>query len=829
MSALVSPCRRSRRALDRGGRPSPWDLGAAVPSGRTRRPTLNREHRRGLVGEPSRDYAPQAVAPSRPTLATGSLPVELTSFVGRRQGLADLKRAMTSTRLLTLTGTGGVGKTKLALRAGRESARLYPDGVWFVELAPVQDPELVPQAVFTALGLQDHSSNWAASTLSEYLADKRPLLILDNCEHVHEAAAVLAGTLLRACPDLRILATSRQALGVTGEVVIDVPTLALPDEGDTSPEAILRSDAVALFVERASAVQPGFSVGAANARAILSICSHVDGIPLALELAAVRLNALGLDGLERGLAARLGALGTGDRSASVRQQTLEGAIDWSYQLLREPERRLWERLSVFAGGFELDAARAVCAGEGLDDADIPDLIGSLVDKSVIKRRQEDGGGRLRLLEPLRQFGLERLRDAGAERRLRARHARGVGDLAHAVAAEDADQVELFRRVRNERANIWAAIDFCLDDPDEAELGATICGDLWVYWVAQGPVTDIRRVLAALLGSIPAGAARGRTMYTAGRLAFVQNEYAVARGMFEEAVSVGRETRDADLVSRSLSFLSSVAWVESRPADALAFGDESVALAKSMQLRGATLRALTSRGYASLGRGDFDDAIEIAHEGVRLSEELGETWERGILFQLLAAATLARGELDAAASNAQRSASFEHDLDDRVGLAHTIALLGSIEVARGSAARGATLLGGSEAIFRSIPSALMEPFRAPNAAAIEGARAALGEAAYGAAFGAGLEMPRHEIVDYAVDARRPAARPVAAAVSDGPLSRREMEVAALVADGATNAQMAARLFISERTVESHMASIFNKLGVDTRLQVARWFATTQLTA
>src|SRR3954451_20569151 len=439
MSALVSPCRRSRRALDRGGRPSPWDLGAAVPSGRTRRPTLNREHRRGLVGEPSRDYAPQAVAPSRHTLATGSLPVELTSFVGRRQALVDLKRAMGSTRLLTLTGTGGVGKTKLALRAGRESARLYQDGVWFVELAPVQDPELVPQAVFTALGLQDHSSNWAASTLCEYLGDKRPLLILDNCEHVHEAAAVLAGTLLRACPDLRILATSRQALGVTGEVVIDVPTLALPDEGDTSPEAILRSDAVALFVERASAVQPGFSVGAANARAILSICSHVDGIPLALELAAVRLNALGLDGLERGLAARLGALGTGDRSASLRQQTLDGAIDWSYQLLREPERRLWERLSVFAGGFELDAAEGGCAGGGLDAADVRDLIGSLVEQSVIKRQRGETGARFRLLEPLRQFGRDRLQEAGDERTFQRRHRDWIVEIASVVGATDARQ------------------------------------------------------------------------------------------------------------------------------------------------------------------------------------------------------------------------------------------------------------------------------------------------------------------------------------------------------------------------------------------------------
>ena len=285
----------------------------------------------------------------------------------------------------------------------------------------IHDPELVPQAVFTALGLQDHSSSWALSTLGGYLADKRPLLILDNCEHVHEAAAALAGTLLRACPDLRILATSRQALGVTGEVVVDVPTLSLPEDGDASPEAVLRSDAVALFVDRAAAVQPGFAVDATNAATVLSICRHVEGIPLALELAAVRLNALGLEALDRGLAARLGALGTGDRSVAPRQQTLEGAIDWSYQLLSEPERRLWQRLAVFAGGFELDAAQAVCAADGVDPEAIPELVGSLVERSVLKRRQGPGGDRFRLLEPLRQFGRERLRDAGEETRFQRRH------------------------------------------------------------------------------------------------------------------------------------------------------------------------------------------------------------------------------------------------------------------------------------------------------------------------------------------------------------------------------------------------------------------------
>jgi predicted ATPase/DNA-binding CsgD family transcriptional regulator len=758
------------------------------------------------------------------------LPVELTSFVGRRQGLADLKRALASTRLLTLTGAGGVGKTKLALRAGRESTRQYPDGVWFVELAPIKEPELVVQAVFTALGLQDHSSSWAVSTLSDYLVDKRPLLVLDNCEHVHDAAAALAGTLLRACPDLRILATSRQALGVTGEVVIDVPTLSLPEDGESSPEALLRSDAVALFVERASAVQQGFAVDPANAAAIMNVCKHVDGIPLALELAAVRLNALGLDALDRGLAARLGALGSGDRSVSPRQQTLDGAIDWSYQLLSEQERLLWARLSVFAGGFELDAVQAVCVGDGLEAEEIPELVGSLVEKSVLKRRHEDRADRFRLLEPLRQFGRERLLEAGAEQTLRARHSEWVGDLARTAGADDARQVELFRRVRAERANVWAAIDFCLEDRAEAARGVAICSDLWVYWSAQGPISDVRRVLTALLPLVPpASRSRAIALSTAAVFAFVQNDYTLAGQMFAEAAAIGRETGDADVVARSLAFFASVAWVEGRSDDSAAFADESLNLARLMHLRGATLHAHTVRGYAFLGGGDFDAAIAIAGEGVRLSEALGETWERGILFQLLAGASLGRGDLDDAAGYARRSIALEHGLDDRTGLAHTIALLASIEMSRRSAERAATLLGGSEAIFRSIPSSLMEPFRDAHQRAIDDARRALGEEGYLSAYAAGRDMTRDEVVAYAVDARRPAAPMVAPAVLEGPLSRREMEVAELVADGATNAQVAARLFISERTVESHLASIFNKLGVDTRLQVARWFASTQETA
>ena len=771
------------------------------------------------------------MAPTRATPHAGNLPVELTSFVGRRQGLADLKRALFSTRLLTLTGAGGVGKTKLALRAGRESTRQYPDGVWFVELAPIQDPELVPQAVFAALGLQDHSSSWAVSTLSDYLAAKRPLLILDNCEHVHDAAAVLAGTLLRACPDVRILATSRQALGVTGEVVIDVPTLSLPDDGAASPETLLRSDAVALFVERAGAVQQGIAVDATNAAAILSICTHLDGIPLALELAAVRLKSLGLDALDRGLGARLGALGTGDRSLSLRQQTLEGAIDWSYQLLSEHERLLWARLSVFAGGFELDAAQAVCAGDGLDAEEIPELVGSLVEKSVLKRHG-DTADRFRLLEPLRQFGHERLREAGGETILRTRHRDWIIELANVAGANDARQVEAFERIRVERANLWSALDFCLSDPARAESGAAICQGLWPYWASQGPATEVRSLYAALLERIPGPTrARGQLLWISSFAAASQGDQSAALQSGTEALEIGRRIGDPEVVAWALQSLGVTAYLTNRWDDSIAYATETLALARTMGWRFTALSAATLLGVAHTFRGELDAAIAIARDGIRSSEELGETWERAYLLHFLAVALLHKGEPAEAEMHARQSLELKRALGDLIGMASAVEALALIAMSRGSSERSATLLGAGEAIWRSVPTTILEPFRADHDRTYADARAALGAANFETAHRAGLEMTPDEVVDYVLEVRPSTTRAVAREplLSDGQLSRREMEVAELVADGATNAQVAARLFISERTVESHLASIFNKLGVDTRLQVARWFASTQETA
>ncbi|MBV9093837.1 MAG: LuxR family transcriptional regulator, partial [Streptosporangiaceae bacterium] len=403
------------------------------------------------------------------------MPAELTSFVGRRQELREVKRLLGTTRLLTLTGCGGAGKTRLALRAAADMARGFPDGAWLASLAPVQDPMLVPQAVFGALGAHDLSAGASLSSLAEHLAGKHLLLILDNCEHLLDGCATLVSTLIRSCPDLHVLATSRQALGVAGEVRLVVPPMSLPAEADeTSVPRLLGCDAVWLLSERAAAVSPCFTVDAASAEQVLLLCRKLDGIPLALELAAVRLASLSLEQLNEGLASELSILGTGNRGAEARQQTLEATIGWSYGLLDEQARLLWARLSVFAGGFEEDAATAVCSDPRIPAERIASLLGTLVDKSILKRQLKGAAPpRYWLLETMRQFGLTQLREVGEQAAMQKRHFDWICELARQVGAWDGRQPETFARMSGERDNLWAALDYCSREPAELPAAAEV--------------------------------------------------------------------------------------------------------------------------------------------------------------------------------------------------------------------------------------------------------------------------------------------------------------------------------------------------------------------
>src|SRR6516164_504795 len=357
-----------------------------------------------------------------PGRVTGNLPAELTTFVGRRGELAEVRRLLAGSRLVTLTGVGGVGKTRLALRAAAGLARAFRDGVWLVQLDQLRDQALVAQAVAGALGLQDRAGYAQAAALADYLSARQLLLVLDNCEHLVDAAAKLADLLLRAAAGLRVLATSREALTTDGETVLAVPPLAAPEAGRRLTVAELaRFPAAGLFAERAAQVVPGFALNEANMAAVAGICGRLEGLPLAIELAAAQTRVLSPEQIDARLGDRLGLLTRGGRARPARQQTLRASIEWSWELCTRAERLLWARCSVFAGGFELDAAEDICADDRLAAGDVLDLLAALASKSILAVEHGEGVARYRLPETLREYGQERLRESGEDTALRRRH------------------------------------------------------------------------------------------------------------------------------------------------------------------------------------------------------------------------------------------------------------------------------------------------------------------------------------------------------------------------------------------------------------------------
>jgi predicted ATPase len=422
-----------------------------------------------------------------PTVARqGNLPAQLSSFVGRERELRELRAALAATRLLTLTGAGGCGKTRLALRAASELVDRFPGGVWWVELAPLADDRLVGAAVAEALGVRPLPGVTELQAACGYLASRRALLILDNCEHLLEACADAAQAVLQAGSEVVVLATARAPLGVGGETAWRVPSLSLPESGrDLSTEALAGSDAVSLFVERAHKVRPGFTVRDENAESVARICGKLDGLPLAIELAAARVRMLSVEQIASGVADRFRLLSGGPRTAIERHQTLRASVDWSHDLLSDEERVLLRRVAVFAGGFTLDAVERVCVGDGIERERLLDLLGGLVDQSLVIVEQRDSAVRYRLLETVRQYGLEKLADAGEEEALRARHRNAFLTLAEEAAPdlETARQRESLELLDPEAANLAAAIDFSIRR--EPALALRFCVALHRWWCARG--------------------------------------------------------------------------------------------------------------------------------------------------------------------------------------------------------------------------------------------------------------------------------------------------------------------------------------------------------
>ena len=764
-----------------------------------------------------------------------NLPAPRTSFVGRDREIVEVERALPMTRLLTLTGAGGSGKTRLALEVARDLVGAYPDGVWLAELAGLSEGDLVPQAVAATLGVKERPGQPLTVTLGEFLRVKQTLLVVDNCEHLLEATAGLVDILLDSCPHLRILATSREALDVTGEVRWTVSPLSVPEpqgtpssENSSFSEGLEGYESVRLFVERARGHDPTFSLSLQNARAVAEICWRLEGIPLAIELAAARVGTLSLEQISGRLVGSLELLTRGGRTTVPRQRTLKGTLDWSHDLLSESEQTLFNRLSVFAGGWTLEASEAVGAGGGIQEGEVLDLLSGLVEKSLVMIRGGDpGGARYRLLEPVRQYALDKLEESDEAEETRRRHARFFLALTEEAKLDGPDRLAWLERLRAEHDNMRAALTWALER-EEAELALRLAAASWGDW--SGFNEEARGWLESALakGDRAPPAARAKVLSELKWLAYWQGDFDRAATAAEESLELSLEADEGREVAWSLLTLGIVSVVaRGDHPRAMGFFEEGMALCRESGYADILAQYLSSMGQDSLHRGDHVRATELLEQAAALLSEEEVGGELVFVLDNLGWTKLLQGDHERAKALHEESLALCREWENRLVAAESIEGLACVGGAGGQAERASRLFGAARALreaigYRQTPEerALREPY-------IATARSRLDDAAWEAAFADGKAMTFEEAVEYALSEEEAGSSPTA--VSEEPLAiqpsakltRREREVAKLVARGLTNRRMAKELFLSERTVENHVRNILKKLNLSSRSEVAAW--------
>jgi predicted ATPase/DNA-binding CsgD family transcriptional regulator len=752
---------------------------------------------------------------------------ELTEFVGRRAELALVRQALSSARLVTLTGPGGIGKTRLAIEAASGARRAFSDGAGLAELGRLRDPALVVPEVARSLGLADKSARWAVASLSDSLAGRRVLLVLDQCEHLADACAVMADALLRACPGLRIVATSRHVLGVAGEVIVAVPPMAVPSDGRAIPEELLCYEAVRLFADRAAAVLPGFAVDADNGATVAAVCRALDGIPLAIELAAVRLRSLSPRQVLARLDQRFQLLSGGGPAGQPHHRTLQAALEWSYGLLSEAEQAMWRRVSVFAGSFDLDAAEAVCSGDGIAARSVVDLVDGLVAKSILSHAAGNAKSRYRLLDTIGEFGLQKLRAEGRERNFRARHRDWYAALAALREAFGPRRAEWISDLDTDHENLRAAIEFCASDPREVAAGAALACHLWRYWETHGHLTEGRRIMAALLDKLDETAAvRPQALWVAGFLALAQGDAAGARALLETALAAAHQAGDDQSVAYASSCLGyAMHWLGEED-QGRALAENALVLHQRSGDQVGVVLAQMQVGFNHLCAGDAPSAADWFGECARTCESSGNIWYHAYARLGLGVAALLVADHGAAAGPMRAALESMRNLDDPIGVVLCLDAMAWIAVAEGQARRALTLRAAADAAWAAIPATPRPALRGHHDAALATARDAVPDSAVAAAITEGAAMSQAQAIACALgEPARPRARAGTgpAAPHPGRLTRREQDVAALVARGLSNNEIAGELVISARTVETHVQHIMDKLGVGTRAQIAAWSA------
>jgi predicted ATPase/DNA-binding SARP family transcriptional activator/DNA-binding CsgD family transcriptional regulator len=824
-------------------------------------------------------FVQDSTAVGSPGPATGAadhnLPVFTTSFVDREREMLEVKRELSMTRLLTLTGPGGSGKTRLALEVAHDLVGVYPDGVWLVELAPLSEPGLVVQEVAGVLDVQERSGEPLPDTLADELRPKRTLIVLDNCEHLLDGVAPLVRDLLRYCPQLRLLATSREALGVPGEIGRPVPPLSLPDPGMTIEE-LGGYGAARLFVDRALYRPAAFALTPENAGAVAEVCRQLEGIPLAIELAAARVGVLAVEQISERLSASLKILTSGGRTLTSRQRTLRGSLDWSHTLLDEPDKRLFARLSVFTGGWSTEAAEAVCSGEGVEGDEVLDLLGALVDKSLVAARTgTDGAVRYRMLEIIRQYAAEKLVESGEVEKTRRRHAEFFLALAEEAGPELAgpQQGTWAEHLEKEYDNLRTALSWVVHR-EEDDLGLRFGVALWRFWFNRGYLSEgigwLGRVLA---GSNSKARSRVKALEGLGWFLQFQGELDRAKTTYKEMLDLSREFGDRESLATALNSLGVLAitrgdnrraraWLEENLSvledlekgsaatirkrhhvfnllGALAINEEedypkgaalweqSLALARELGDKALVEVTLSNLAYAAVLQGEYEMATAHCQEVLTLVHEPGGSGADYYPETLvnLGLAALGQGDHERAKSSFLRALELARKEERKATILNVLEGMTDLASARKMEIRAARLWGaaevGREATGIALPPGdwmLHEPYLAS-------ARSRLGKEAWEEALSEGRAMSLDKAAEYALEGNTDqagvAVKPPTYDEPAGNLSRREREVAVLISRGLTNRQISEELSISERTAANHVASILRKQRLHSRTQIATW--------
>ena len=758
------------------------------------------------------------------TRRMGNLPAEATSFIGRRQELAELRKKLTTGRLVSLVGPGGVGKSRLAVRAATNLGRGFKDGAWLVELAEVRDPALVSNAVMAALDLRDQAATEPLTLLLSYLKDKSLLLVVDNCEHLLGAAAHLVSEVIRVAPDVRVIATTREPLSVSGEHVVPVPPLELPSGHAAEPLNQLRqNEAVMLFVERSEAASGTFELTAVNQAAVAGVCRRLDGLPLAIELAAVRTRVLTVEQILDRLSDRFGLLTGGGLAALPRHQTLQTAIDWSHDLLIPAERSLLRRLCVFVGRFTLEDVESVCSDDGAA-ADTLDLLSSLVDKSLVMKEDAKGVACYRLHETMREYAAHKLREAGEDEVLKNRFT----DYYVSRCQRNAIRAR-FRLLgwlawtEIEIDNIRSVLRQCLVESDSVN-GIGLATSLSWFWITRATTEGVRW-LDELLACGPGNPETiAWAHFIRGFLAVLQGDWTGAQPRLELAIAAARDARQPIQLAHSLTMASIAHSMAGDRASAQRLIDEAEVVAAGADDVAATVSVLQARALKGAIEGDFRTVKLVATEGARLSREAGDLYALHMMLLNQGGAALAAGDLSESKTRQEEALRIAYKIDDRIGQFYLLAALAYHATIAGEPRMAAQLLGASDTIRVGAGATVMAALAPFIVQAEESASAALGASKYAAEFEIGRRLSRDAAVGLALGESHPAAA-ASDHVGPGVLGKREADVARLVADGLTNKQIGARLFISERTVDSHVRNILNKLGVNTRAQIAGWIGSS----